>query len=119
MPHEITSIHYEDLRKNTAPNVECILRHFDLHVPSATVRRAIASAPDYALNGKTDPDEPERIIGQREIAVDAYFAGEDGEHFREIISKNLRHTFGYNYAAAISKRPKSTARNRVASNPIA
>jgi len=119
IPHEITSIHYEDLRANTAANVECILRHFDLHVPSATVKRAIESAPDYARNGKTDPDAPDRILSQRETAIEGYFSGADGEYFRTTLAKNLRHTFGYAYdTASINMRPKSTMRNRVANSPM-
>jgi hypothetical protein len=119
LPHEITSLHYEDLRKNTAPNIECILRHFDLHVPSATVRRAIETAPQYVREGKTDPDAPDRIVSQQETTIEPYFSGEDGEYFRKVVAKNLRHTFGYNYTAPMSARPMSTVRNRVARSPIA
>lgn len=120
LPHEIASVHYEDLRANTAANVECILRHFDLQVPGATVRRVVDGLPRHIWEQRTDPDAPERIIAQHENVLENYFSGDDGEYFRKIIARNLRHTFGYNYQAeAMSIRPKSIARNRVASSPIA
>ncbi len=119
LPHEITSFHYEDLRANTAANVECILRHFDLQVPGATVRRVIDNLPLHIREQRTDPDAPERILGQQEGQFETYFSGADGDYFRKVVARNLRHTFGYNYETeAISTRPKSTMRNRVAKNPI-
>jgi len=119
MPHEITSIHYEDMRRNTAPNIECILRHFDIHMSADVIRRAVATASVDAIEQETDPDVPERIVRREEANTAAYFNGEDGKYFRDVIGRNLRHTFGYNYGEAMSVRPKSMTRNRVARNPIA
>jgi len=117
LPQEVTSIRYEDMRKNTAPNIECILRHFDIHMPVETIRNAIAAASLDAVEQETDPDEPECIVRELERNVGNFFSGEDGEFFSEIIARNLRHSFGYNYTQPISVRPRSTTRNSVARSP--
>lgn len=121
LPNEITSLRYEDLRKNTAPNIECIFRHFDLKIPANVIRRAVSAASKDAMVQKADPDFPERVVRQEEINIAPYFAGADGEYFREVVGRNLRHTFGYDYSKLprqpISEMPTSAARNNVASNP--
>ncbi len=97
MPNEIASVRYEDLRSNSAANIECILRHFDLRISHDVIARAVGAASKDAMSLKSDPDFPERIVRREEVTWADYFSGDDGAHFRDVVRRNLRHSFGYDY----------------------
>lgn len=98
LPQEIIAVRYEDLRQNPAANVERLLLHFGLTIPHSVIVHAVAASSKDAMAEKTDPDFPERIIGKSETTLVDYFSGEDGAYFAEVLGRNLRHAFGYEYA---------------------
>jgi|GEM_PF-1700539 len=103
MPNEVIGIRYEDLRKNTVPNIECILRHYDLKIPSETIRRAVNGSMETANTAIIARGANGHTTEKEDIDLARYFTGEDGEYFRDVVGRNLRHAFGYDYTQLVTK----------------
>ncbi len=99
LPGEIIVLRFEDMQAGPTEHVTRILKHFDLHIPHHAIDCAVAASSKEAMDKKTDPDFPERIIRKEETGVEDYFSGEDGDFFARTIARNLRHRFGYDYGA--------------------
>jgi len=98
LPDEVIPITYEDMRANPAQELKGIFTHFGIEIPLEAIERAVAASSKDAMEEKIDPDFPERILRSQEALIEDYFWGDDLDFFQRTLKKNLRHSFGYDFA---------------------
>ena len=97
-PRETLVLRYEDFRKDPLENMRRLARHFRLDLSDTDLLAGVAVGSKEYMMARQDPQITERPI--RPDGVEgARFSARDLEVLAGILSRNLKHDFGYRYFA--------------------
>jgi hypothetical protein len=112
MPDQTLLLHYENLRRDTAGELERVWRFLDLPVSNPAMFAQAAADCSKDKMAEKDPHLRNIVLVRRDERdpVD-WFNAEDREYFSSRCAELLRHTFGYDFNdwSSAKKPPKSNA----------
>jgi hypothetical protein len=98
-PEETLVLTYEGFRRDTFANLQRISQHFSLDLTDDDIRAGIAVGSKAVMARHQDPGIAERPV--RPDGADAVgYSKDDLALLRRILSRHLRHDFGYHYFGA-------------------
>jgi len=112
MPEQTLLVHYENVRRDTATELEHVWRFLELPVANPAM---FAQAADDCSKERMAANDPHlrNIVLVRKDERDPvdWFNAEDREYFSARCAELLRHTFGYDFNdwSSAKKPPQSTA----------
>ena len=90
-------VRYEDLRVNTAKELEKINRFAALALTEEAIHTGIAAGSKTQMLSKADPQRPPGEVHADSTEVSAWFNASDRRFFMYYCAKLLRYDFGYDY----------------------
>lgn len=116
MPDRVFPVHYENLRRSTAVELERVWRFLDLPVSDPTVfQRAASACSKEMMSANEPPVRTHNLVRRDERDPVDWFDAADRDYFSSRCAKLLKHSFGYDFSSWTSaKRPPEVAVARAA-----